>query len=298
MKKLPATYEWIDTISDGIPPDNSLSRSSSQNPKVAEEIIPAPDCDTANSRVATDSEAALSASNLLAAGEERAPANTDGLFRKEYIQRLSNMKIIRPQRPSKPHQTLVIFDWDDTLFPTTFLKHVGFDKIDSDAKIRSSLSKIDNCVSKLLQKAVRVGVTYIITNAVKNWVEMSCEKCLPITYKFIKNNQISVISARSEYEKQYPNEPKRWKQEAFLVLKGKLECSVLTNIICVGDSTAELEAAQQVSRVLDQAILKTIKFKSAPRLEELVKQQTVVIDKFDQIYMTLRSLTIKVEKKN
>lgn len=281
MTELPATYEWIDSLSDGIPSEvPSASRSSSENPKVIGETIPAPDCQNAN--------------KLPLPGV----VSNDHLFRKEYIQRLSNMKIIRPQRQSKSHQTLVIFDWDDTLFPTTYLRHVGFEKIETDAKIQKALSKIDGSVVKLLQKAVRVGITYIITNAVKNWVEMSCEKCLPMTYKFIKSSQISVISARSEYEKLYPNEPKRWKQEAFLVLKEKLDCSVLTNIICVGDSTAELEAAQQVCRVLDHAILKTIKFKQAPHLEELGKQQTVVLEKFDQIYMTSRSLTIKVEKKN
>jgi len=116
--------------------------------------------------------------------------------------------------------------------------------------------------------------------------------------KFIQKNGIAVISARTKFEKLFPNEPKRWKQEAFLELKENLDGSALTNLICIGDSQLDLEAAEHVCSVLGQALLKTIKFKEGPRVEELIKQQEVVLEKFDQIYMTLKNLTIKVERKN
>jgi hypothetical protein len=299
----------MDSICDDVSTDTSSTRSSYQDPSTFEEVVSSSDSEENDNNFVKGSEGAIRGVDSVASqGSSIANSNSieteslfnnkDRFFRNDYINKLTNMKVIRPQPKSKPHQTLVIFDWDDTLFPTSFLSYVGFEKVQSDIKLQKSLSKIDKHVSKLLHKAVRFGKTCIVTNASQNWVETSSETYLPHTYAFIKKMEVTVISARAKYEKQFPNEPKRWKQEAFLALKENLEGSVLTNIISIGDSTLELEAAQHVCRVLDQALLKTIKFKEGPRIEELSKQQEVVLEKFDQIYMTLKSLTIKVEKKN
>lgn len=43
---------------------------------------------------------------------------------------------------------------------------------------------------------------------------------------------------------------------------------------------------------------KTIKFRENPKPDELVKQQDLVCDKFEQIYMSIRNLTIRLEKKS
>jgi len=309
MKNFPYSLECMDSISDDVSTDASSTRSSYEGPRVFEEVASGFEYEENDSKFAKEPERATRATDSSTLrGSSNPHSNTtetetpfnnkDKVFRNDYINKLANMKIIRPQAQSKPHQTLVIFDWDDTLFPTSFLNRVGFDKVQSEAKLQNALNRIDKCVSKLLSKAVRFGRTCIITNASKNWVETSSETYLPLTFRFLQKNGIAVISARSKYEKQFPNEPKRWKHEAFLELKESLEGSVLTNLICIGDSTLELEAAQHVCSGLGQAILKTIKFKEGPRMEELIKQQEVVLEKFDQIYMTLRSLTIKVEKKN
>lgn len=309
MKKLPTSQECPESDHDDISTDNSSTRSSFQCFEPAEEHSSLSENESTESGFSKDSEPAVSEDGILTA-EERQLDRSDvveaellmrrkeELFRAEYMQRLTNMKAMQAKPRSKPHQTIVIFDWDDTLFPTSFLSVVGFDKVQSEAKIQSSLSKIDKCVCRLLQKALRVGRTCIVTNAMKNWVETSSEMYLPLTYGLIRKNEISVISARAQYEKSYPNDPKRWKHEAFLDIKESLENSVFTNIICAGDSTIELEAAKHLSKVLDQAILKTIKLKQSPTLEELSKQHETILEKFDQIYLTLKNLAIKVERKN
>jgi len=294
MKYLNA-LESTDSICDDASTDASSTRSSYEEPSAFEEIASGSESEDNDNKFTESAKVQPIAS---VTNETDPLQNKDAFFRNNYINKLTNMKIIRPQHQSKSHQTLVIFDWDDTLFPTTFLTYVGFEKAQTEAKIQKLLSKIDKHVSKLLNKAIKCGKTFIVTNASHNWVETSSEKYLPMTYEVLRKNEISVISARAKYERLFPNEPKRWKQEAFVELKANLMGSVLTNIICIGDSTLELEAAQHICSALSQAILKTIKFKQAPRIEELVKQQEVVLEKFDQIYMTLRSLTIKVEKKN
>ena len=51
-----------------------------------------------------------------------------------------------------------------------------------------------------------------------------------------------------------------------------------------------------IFREFNQAIIKTIKFREGPKPEELLKQQDLVNEKFEQIYMSVRNLTIRLEK--
>ena len=52
-----------------------------------------------------------------------------------------------------------------------------------------------------------------------------------------------------------------------------------------------------MSKYFDNALLKTVKFKEHPRPDELVKQHSLVSGKFSQIYVSVRNLTIRLEKK-
>lgn len=60
-----------------------------------------------------------------------------------------------------------------------------------------------------------MGKIFIITNAAEGWVEMSSTRFLPLVAKEIEND-ITVISARSKYEKQFPHNYSEWKMRAFL----------------------------------------------------------------------------------
>ncbi len=43
-------------------------------------------------------------------------------------------------------------------------------------------------------------------------------------------------------------------------------------------------------------MIKTIKFREQPRPDELIKQLDLVNEKFDSIYMSMKNLTIRLEK--
>jgi len=67
-------------------------------------------------------------------------------------------------------------------------------------------------------------------------------------------------------------------------------------LIAIGDSHIEIDAAHVLAQQFSQTMLKTIKFRENPRPDELVKQQELVSEKFDQIYYSIRNLTIRLEK--
>lgn len=98
---------------------------------------------------------------------------------------------------------------------------------------------------------MKYGDTFIITNAARGWVEYSSQLLMPQTYSLLDSKNIKIISARSDFEKKFPGETKRWKREAFVEISKKYIYSVdsynqiMTNIVCLGDSNIEMEAAKQ-----------------------------------------------------
>lgn len=211
-----------------------------------------------------------------------------------YYNRLIQMKILR-LTPTKKNQSIIILDWDDTLLCTSYLVTLGIKSM--TPTIKSILKPLDEVASQLLKKASSCGNTFIITNAEEGWVQHSAQVFLPKTFSAIEENDIAIISARSCYERIYPEEKQRWKQEAFLSLIGQYEREIVTNLICIGDSSVEIDAAYHLGKQFEKALVKTIKFKELPKPEELLKQQKLMLDKFDQIFVALRDMAIRLEKK-
>jgi len=101
-------------------------------------------------------------------------------FRVNFLRKLSYSQVWVPkaQRPPK-HQTVIIFDWDDTLLCTSYL-NLRQDQNLSGTTERH-LREIEGAARKLLELAMTLGHTFIITNAMNGWVEYSsakwCQKC-------------------------------------------------------------------------------------------------------------------------
>ena len=218
-------------------------------------------------------------------------------IRNTYIAKLIYKQIWKPSVEIKTHNSLIIFDWDDTLLCTTFLTPKGYfdEDIVLNEKQKEKVQKLEISVYNLLKICIEKGDVYIITNAGPGWVEFSAEKFYPNILKLLK--KIKIISARGEYEEKYPNDSRQWKIETFLNLKNNLNMNLVTNIICCGDSVFEMEAGKILASKFDQAFIKTIKFRESPKPEELNKQLRLVIDQFNGIYSAVKNLTIRVEKK-
>jgi len=90
-----------------------------------------------------------------------------------------------------------------------------------------------------------------------------------------------VISARAGYEDLFPGDCSKWKVEAFKDIKKKFDSNLITNIICLGDSHIEIDAAHVLAKEFNYSLIKTIKFRENPKPDELVKQQDLVYEKFE-----------------
>jgi hypothetical protein len=190
-----------------------------------------------------------------------------------------------------------IFDWDDTFLCTSHLTSRAVFKLDqtlADKEIKI-FKELEDMILKILNFAISRGHTYIITNAVKGWVEYSATRFYPRIAKLL--SKLCVISARGEFEGLYPNENKAWKTHTFLNLSKVFNVKALTNIICVGDSKIEIDSSQILCSKFPNSFLKSIKFRENPKPEELLKELKLVSDQFETIYSAVKCLTINVEKK-
>lgn len=177
-------------------------------------------------------------------------------------------------------KTLILIDWDDTLFPTTW---VGKNKIDVATKLLTNrlhnfFSKLDVLLYKLLQNLSKCGKVIIVTNASKKWVDISA-RILPFTKNLI-DKRIIVLSARDLYKWRYPSDMYKWKQLVFknLVTGHIKRKQNINHVISIGDADYEHQALIKLndkklfSGQTNRHILKSVKLIKYPSLELLLDQ--------------------------
>jgi len=170
---------------------------------------------------------------------------------------------------------------------STFLSSKGY-RLDTDrallADVEKSLQELEQGIITVLNTALQHGEVHIITNAETGWVELSAAKFIPGVVPLL--SRVSIISARSTFENQYPGSPLRWKYYAF---QEKLsphlsESKKYKNIISFGDSHVEREAVRAVTRGYANTRCKSIKFAERPTVDHLKRQLELVTNCFQYIF--------------
>ena len=223
------------------------------------------------------------------------PKNVNKI-RLNYYTKLIKNDIWKKRNIKNSYNSLIIFDWDDTLFCTSQIAKNNCLNQNQISKIqKNKILKLENEVKKILQNSIKNGETYIITNSEPGWVEFSCKKFFPSIIDLLA--QINIISARGLYENQCPNDSYMWKMNTFNDIVNLYDQNLLSNIMCIGDSFLEINAGKNLSNQFKNAFIKTIKFKEAPTIDELIMEIKLVNEKFLYIYSAVKNWTINVKKK-
>jgi len=183
--------------------------------------------------------------------------------------------------PFAAEETIMIFDWDDTLLPSTWLTERGLIRDEDPAPTatqRAMLGRLAGQVSRTLAVAKRHGKVVIVTNAEEGWIEASCRKFMPSLCQALEG--VSTISARSSYEQQGVASPFEWKYLAFEHEIGKF-CETLVadgrrNVISLGDSAHERDALIRVTERIWNCCTKSVKLVERPAVEQLFKQHRLM----------------------
>lgn len=195
----------------------------------------------------------------------------------------------------KKYKSLVIYDWDDTIFPTSwFTKNNVLDKLVANNTSIYFLG-LDKLVYTLLSETIKTSRVIIITNATMSWFNLSA-KILPKTQYFIKN-YVPVFSARDMYQNTYPTEVKMWKKILFRdVIDKYYDKHLYHNIVSMGDNDYELEPVinrYDAHAYIKNKLLKTVKFKKNPSNTDIMVQLKTVLINIDEILSEKNHLDLK-----
>ena len=199
------------------------------------------------------------------------------------------------------YKTLIILDWDDTLFPTSWIVRNKIDLADEKMRYKYMVyfSRLDALLYGVLTKLVKYGQVVIVTNAANRWVDLSANM-VPNSKKVI-DKQIIVMSAREVFQNKYPNEVHMWKKLVFKQLTDSYFIEHgLMNIVSVGDAEYEFNATTDLydkHSVVKRKLLKTVRFIKDPTFDSLIDQLEVFDNCVHNILISVKHYDLKFKDK-
>lgn len=187
---------------------------------------------------------------------------------------------LSPSSPGVLSKTTAILDWDDTICPSTYLASLGV-RVDETGvlspSLKAQLAKLEEAVIDIVKEALRFGAVVIITNAEAGWVELSGRKFLPGVVRFLEDNDIKIVSARTTFECDFPDAPSSWKVAAFSQeVTQMFPDEDELNVLVLGDSMSERDAAHALGSRMPNSKVKTVKFVERPSIDQLMRQVQLV----------------------
>lgn len=194
------------------------------------------------------------------------------------------------------YKTLIILDWDDTIFPTSWVikNNINLNDKNMQNQYIVFFARLDGILYDLLHKLLKHGQVIIVTNAVIKWVIVS-SNILPYTQKILKE-KILILSARDAFQNKYPNEMHKWKKKIFekiveqYFIKHKLQ-----NILSVGDAEHEFNALTDLYNehsIVKLRLLKTIRFMKDPSFDQLIDQLEVFNNCADNVLSSKKHMDL------
>ena len=168
-------------------------------------------------------------------------------------------------------KVVTILDWDDTLFPTSWICEKNLVEKEPTSDEWSEIQQFENTVLSFLSTVRKNSdEVHIVTNAREGWIDLSSKRFMPRVHAL----DLPKVSAQSKYNFLPPI---CWKFAAFGdVLRNKK----VTLVCSIGDSLSERRALVQNVRYLSRSDCiiwgKSIKLIERPNLAQLAKQLELV----------------------
>ncbi|TNV80194.1 hypothetical protein FGO68_gene12863 [Halteria grandinella] len=206
------------------------------------------------------------------------------------------------EQKAQKKKSVIIYEWDNTLFPTSFLQHDTDLLKHKDSQIPidliEKLAKLENEIRLLLNASLEIGSVYIITNHHEGWIQ-NCTKRFYSGISDLIQSQTTCISGRDLYERLYPHNPPQWKIKAFheAALSAHMNSDIdLHNIVCLSSNhLLDIEDAISKDSGLSLTHIKTIQFKEDPSMHDMQKQIQSLLSTFKDITLQEKTLHVKLK---
>lgn len=199
------------------------------------------------------------------------------------------------------YNSLLIIDFDDSIFPTTFItsNKINIRDIKQRELYKVMFSELDNTIYMLLNEMIKYCKILIVTNASKSWANTALNM-IPNTCSFV-NTHINIVSVRDIYENKYPDKIYDWKQIWFI---NHIQPDILNlktkNIISIGDGISEFKALVNLAMNNNQkgVYFKSVRMMTNPSLKLLIDQINVIVSCTKDIVVEKKYRDLIFHKKN
>jgi phosphoglycolate phosphatase-like HAD superfamily hydrolase len=175
---------------------------------------------------------------------------------------------------------VIFIDWDDTLFPTSYLRRVWMRKCQRagghwyeeslPVRMRSErahIQRVGELAARVLKACSALGTVVIVTNSSRPWVDTSAELFYNTTVTVPVRYGLETLSSDELATLRLPAEEGKFR--AF-------QQSSPESIICIGDSVEEIGAAQRF-RASSSGAVKTVKLRKDPSAAGVAAQLTALL---------------------
>lgn len=159
---------------------------------------------------------------------------------------------------------ITIFDFDDTLFATTYFQSIPTDSL-----------HLAISIDGVIRKAAEIGEIIIVTNATKSWFDLCSEKYLSKSF-YLKKYKERVFSSIDNLD--IKNVPvSEWKPRAFKkVLKPFFKDKQSHTLFAFGDTDYDRNAALQIREKYKNVNVNSIQLIQKPTLNVLLYEHILI----------------------
>jgi hypothetical protein len=200
----------------------------------------------------------------------------------------SDVSVASQKDFARSEETLILFDYDDTLCPSFWAKNLGYTINDDvvNPQHKDLMTLVAAASARALIEAEKRGKVVIVTNAETGWIDLSCKRWLPGLFPVI--SRFECVSARSTWEPTGLQSPFDWKAMEFAKrIKEFYSGRSWKNILSLGDSPHERQA---LHRATTPAVgpsrycrAKTLKFIVRPTPAEIVAQLDTITGSLERL---------------
>ena len=174
---------------------------------------------------------------------------------------------------------ITVFDFDDTLFPTTHFEL-------QPQGVSDRIGSIGLSISLLLENAMRFGKVYIITNAQMEWIN-GCLRWLPGCSDL--GERIRIVSTRDEGYA--VGDFATWKTNAFhSILREDFANDETHSLLAFGDMMFDRQAAMSIKEWYPNVVVKSLLMSFRPSISGLLRQHSIILYNMTYLFTSPESL--------
>jgi hypothetical protein len=186
--------------------------------------------------------------------------------------------VISSRQPGS--KTLIVFDWDDTVLPTSWLERQRMNPSTAPRHVQAALRAFEPVVRESFEQALKLGTVILVTNAAPGWIEASAQEFLPNLAARLRGLGMPIHAKPFHANMNF-------KLDVF-----RREAKGYSRVLSLGDGPVERLALLRCS---DADVRLSVKFREMPTMAQLGQQHELLQARLAEIMTSQQDLDLRFQ---